>query len=72
MNDNFIANILLFFFFIIVISSQCNGVTDCFSYPQYPCCSGCNVVEEDAQGKWGIENNQWCGLQAKCNGKYFI
>ena len=63
---------LMEIYFLIAIPSKCfsNGITDCFSYPYYACCSGCNVVEEDAQGKWGIENNQWCGLQAKCNGKY--
>jgi hypothetical protein len=29
----------------------------------YPCCSGKVVVEyTDANGKWGIENNNWCGI----------
>jgi len=29
----------------------------------YPCCKSTTaVVETDANGRWGIENNQWCGL----------
>jgi len=30
----------------------------------YPCCSSANVpvVSEDSSGKWGIENNNWCGI----------
>jgi len=32
------------------------------------CCQGCNVIEEDASGKWGVENNQWCGIKDSCFG----
>jgi len=29
----------------------------------FPCCSTCSeVVYTDADGKWGIENGNWCGL----------
>jgi hypothetical protein len=30
----------------------------------YPCCSSADiqVVSEDSSGKWGIENNNWCGI----------
>jgi len=32
----------------------------------YPCCKGCTVLETDLDGKWGIENNQWCGIPSSC------
>jgi len=42
----------------------------------YPCCSSaCTIVETNAYGSWGIENNQWCGCDgaaagaAACTGK---
>jgi len=30
----------------------------------YPCCSGetPEVVYEDGDGRWGVENDQWCGI----------
>ncbi|KAG4092850.1 hypothetical protein H8356DRAFT_1701549 [Neocallimastix lanati (nom. inval.)] len=28
----------------------------------YSCCQGCQVVEVDNDGNWGIENDQWCGI----------
>jgi len=33
----------------------------------YSCCKGCTVVFEDGSGKWGVENNQWCGIDSSCN-----
>jgi Cellulose or protein binding domain./CotH protein. len=34
----------------------------------YDCCQSCDVVYEDASGKWGVENNKWCGIdKTKCN-----
>ena len=64
---------------MLVIPSRCenNDSNQCFSYPEYTCCEGCNVIEEDGSGKWGIENNQWCGIKDSCNssnneGKYII
>ncbi|ORX70407.1 hypothetical protein BCR32DRAFT_225628 [Anaeromyces robustus] len=34
----------------------------------YPCCKSCVVYEEEEEyGKWGYENNQWCGIQSFCN-----
>jgi len=34
----------------------------------YPCCSANNkiVYYTDADGKWGVENNNWCGIQSDC------
>jgi len=37
----------------------------------YPCCSGNEVVYTDNDGKWGVENGNWCGIadapaQATC------
>jgi len=35
----------------------------------YDCCKSCEVTYEDADGKWGVENNNWCGIDDdKCNG----
>jgi len=35
----------------------------------YDCCQSCDVAYEDATGKWGVENNNWCGIDTeKCNG----
>jgi len=33
----------------------------------YPCCYSCFVVESDDNGKWGYENDQWCGIQSYCS-----
>ncbi|ORX84141.1 alpha/beta-hydrolase [Anaeromyces robustus] len=51
-----------------LIPSKCDSteLSQCFSYPQYPCCEGCTVIEETAEGKWGIENSQWCGIKDSC------
>jgi len=33
----------------------------------YTCCKSCDVVATDADGDWGVENNQWCGIDTeKC------
>jgi len=37
-----------------------------FSQQGYKCCNGCNVVLTDKTGKWGVENNQWCGIRNDC------
>jgi len=39
----------------------------CFSEslkPSYPCCKGNKVVYTDKDGQWGVENGQWCGIEA--------
>jgi len=33
----------------------------------YPCCSNCVVYYTDGDGKWGIENESWCGIPDFCN-----
>jgi len=33
----------------------------------YSCCEGCKVAYTDETGKWGVENNQWCGIPDDCN-----
>jgi len=56
------------------ISSTCKGsaatattTTKCFSEPDYPCCkSTCNVIDTDENGKWGVENGDWCGIPDTC------
>ncbi|OUM58549.1 family 43 glycoside hydrolase [Piromyces sp. E2] len=40
----------------------------CFSFPEYSCCEGCNVVLEDEDGKWGYEK-YWCGIKDTCFGE---
>ncbi|OUM68935.1 Non-catalytic module family DOC2, partial [Piromyces sp. E2] len=37
---------------------------DCWSERLgYSCCSkNAQVYYEDADGKWGVENNNWCGI----------
>ncbi|OUM68451.1 family 5 glycoside hydrolase, partial [Piromyces sp. E2] len=38
--------------------------TSCFSYPDYPCCQDNIVVYSDNDGDWGVENNEWCGINS--------
>ncbi|OUM63633.1 Non-catalytic module family DOC2, partial [Piromyces sp. E2] len=34
----------------------------------YKCCkAGAKVVLTDSKGKWGVENNQWCGIVQTSN-----
>jgi len=42
----------------------------CWAEPLgYTCCDGCEIQYADNDGNWGIENNQWCGIDdKKCNG----
>ncbi|ORX75060.1 cellulase Cel9A precursor [Anaeromyces robustus] len=32
----------------------------------YPCCDDCNVVYTDHDGKWGVQNDDWCGIKSTC------
>jgi len=42
-------------------------VDDCWSEKLgYRCCKGCKVYEIDDDGKWGYEQNHWCGIQPYC------
>ncbi|OUM61201.1 Non-catalytic module family DOC2, partial [Piromyces sp. E2] len=35
----------------------------------YSCCEGCEIAYNDGDGNWGVENDQWCGIDdKKCNG----
>ncbi|ORX80543.1 hypothetical protein BCR32DRAFT_220853 [Anaeromyces robustus] len=58
-------------FTIIAIVSALVGMTkaECWSEKEgYPCCTGCDVVYEDASGKWGVEGDNWCGIEdSVCN-----
>jgi len=48
------------------------GTRECFltNVPQllgYNCCkNSCNVVYQDDDGNWGVENNNWCGTPFSC------
>jgi len=46
-----------------------NNNESCWATSQgYKCCSQCGeVFYVDESGKWGIENNEWCGLLTSCN-----
>ncbi|ORX87009.1 hypothetical protein BCR32DRAFT_324711 [Anaeromyces robustus] len=37
-------------------ASKCN--------PDYPCCNNCEVIYVDSDGEWGVENNNWCAIDA--------
>jgi len=44
----------------------------CFSQRLgYPCCKGNEVLYTDNDGKWGVENDEWCGIEDinECQGK---
>ncbi|KAG4097899.1 Arabinanase/levansucrase/invertase [Neocallimastix lanati (nom. inval.)] len=32
----------------------------------YSCCSSCIIYFTDNDGKWGVENGKWCGIQEYC------
>jgi len=41
-----------------------NNTSQCFSVALgYPCCKGNIVVYTDNDGKWGVENGNWCGIE---------
>ncbi|ORX84819.1 alpha/beta-hydrolase [Anaeromyces robustus] len=42
-------------------------LADCFSSKLgYPCCSSTKViVYQDNSGNWGVENNEWCGIDTQ-------
>jgi len=33
----------------------------------YPCCKTCTVYLTDESGQWGVENNEWCGIDSSCS-----
>jgi len=45
-------------------SVQTSNANSCFSLPAFPCCKGNTVVYTDEQGSWGVENDNWCGIEA--------
>jgi cellulose 1,4-beta-cellobiosidase len=56
--------------FLGLISLFAVGAFASSCHPNYPCCNNnCGeVVYVDNDGKWGVENNNWCLLQEyKCN-----
>jgi len=32
----------------------------------YKCCTDCNTVYEDDDGRWGVEDGEWCGISEQC------
>lgn len=58
------VNILLLTVFAKKAFSACpSSITN----QGYSCCNSCITVTTDNDGKWGIENEQWCGIQDYCN-----
>ncbi|OUM69963.1 Non-catalytic module family DOC2 [Piromyces sp. E2] len=50
------------------LSSSSSDNSTCWSKNLgYPCCNHCIVSEEDDNGQWGIEKQQWCGIPEKCH-----
>ncbi|KAG4090189.1 endoglucanase B [Neocallimastix lanati (nom. inval.)] len=48
--------------------SQPTNDNSCFSVNLgYSCCNGCEVAYTDSDGKWGVENGNWCGIKSSCN-----
>jgi cellulose 1,4-beta-cellobiosidase len=48
---------------ITVTTLAAKASAACFSQSLgYPCCSGNDVVYIDNDGKWGVENGNWCGI----------
>jgi len=53
-------------------STQSTNIPDtkskCWSESQgYSCCKGCRIIYEDESGKWGVENDDWCGIEQSCS-----
>jgi len=46
----------------IVEPSKCK-----FESLGYKCCTHCISVTEDADGLWGVENGEWCGISDECS-----
>jgi len=56
-------------FAILAVTLAYKVSAGCFSESLgYPCCSGCTIVTTDENGDWGIENDNWCGIQSSCKG----
>ncbi|ORX60891.1 hypothetical protein BCR36DRAFT_340864 [Piromyces finnis] len=48
-------------------NSNVSTSTSCWAEEQgYQCCSDCDVIYEDNNGLWGIENGTWCGINSTC------
>jgi len=43
-------------------STSSGKCPDTITKQGYKCCkAGCQIIYQDADGDWGVENNQWCG-----------
>ena len=70
-NFSFLLGLVLIY--IPACLSQ-NNNKQCFSLsldPPYPCCTGDKVILTDDDGDWGVENNQWCGIDKKEDPGFF-
>jgi len=50
-------------------NSQGTTSSSCWSQRLgYPCCSNCDIYFSDGDGDWGLENDNWCGIDKnKCS-----
>jgi len=47
--------------------------SSCWSEKQgYKCCKGCEILYEDEDGPWGVEDNEWCGIINDCHDQAFV
>nr|AAC05164.1 1,4-beta-D-glucan-4-glucanohydrolase [Orpinomyces sp. PC-2] len=50
------------------VKVQPTNNNECFSTRLgYSCCNGCDVFYTDNDGKWGVENGNWCGIKSSCD-----
>ncbi|ORX66977.1 hypothetical protein BCR32DRAFT_238148 [Anaeromyces robustus] len=50
-----------------ISSSSLPSSSSCWAQNQgYQCCTSCDIVYEDNDGSWGIENGDWCGINTSC------
>jgi len=56
-------------FTIVMLSFIEKALSSCThaSKDGYPCCKDCTVYFEDESGKWGVENENWCGIDTSCS-----
>ncbi|OUM59772.1 Non-catalytic module family DOC2 [Piromyces sp. E2] len=58
-------NLTLFVLGLVLVNIPSCLSLQCFSQlltPPYPCCKGNKIVYTDDSGNWGVENNEWCGI----------
>jgi len=55
--------------YFVFASLLAAGVFASSCHRDYECCQGCDVIYEDDEAQWGVENNDWCVIPQSCNGE---